>query len=86
MKSKTESGFEFEIDANKLDDWEILDQLSEMNDGNMLYAPKFVKKVLGEEQGKKLVEHCREKDGRVPTEKVIKEIFEIFESLKDGKN
>ena len=51
MKGTTKTGFEFDVDPQKLDDWEILDQLSEMEDGNMLYAPKFVKKVLGKEAG-----------------------------------
>mgnify|MGYP006874784223 CR=1 FL=1 len=30
MKGTTKTGFEFDVDPQKLDDWEILDQLSEM--------------------------------------------------------
>lgn len=85
MKGITKTGFEFEITVEALDDWEILDQLSEMADGNMLYAPKFIKKVLGAEQAKALVAHCSE-NGRTPTEKVLAEIFDIFGQMKDGKN
>lgn len=86
MKGITETGFEFDVDVQALDDWEVLDQLSEMSDGNMLFAPKFVKKILGKEQGKALIEHCRDENGRVPTEKVIAEIFDIFGRIKEGKN
>ena len=86
MKGTTKTGFEFDVDPQKLDDWEILDQLSEMEDGNMLYAPKFVKKVLGKEAGKALVNHCRAEDGTVPTSKVLDEIFDIFDQIKEGKN
>lgn len=85
MKGITETGFEFEVDVQALDDWEVLEQLSEMEEGNMLYAPRFVKKILGKEQGKALIEHCRV-DGRVPTEKVLSEIFDIFSKIKEGKN
>ena len=81
----TKSGFEFEADAQTLDDWDILEQLSEMSEGNMLAAPKFLNKFLGKEQGKALVAHCRE-DGVAKTEKVLSEIFEIIGQLTEGKN
>lgn len=85
MKGITETGFEFEVDVQALDDWEVLEQLAEMEEGNLLYAPRFAKKILGKEQGKALVEHCRE-NGRVPTEKVLAEIFDILSKIKEGKN
>lgn len=85
MKGTTKTGFEFNVDVKALDDWEILEQLSEMEDGNMLYAPRFVKKVLGKDQGKALVEHCKEGE-HVSTEKVLAEVFDIFEQIKEGKN
>lgn len=86
MEVITKSGFTCEVDPKKLDDWEILDMLSDLESGNMLTAPRFVKKVLGPEKAKELVEHCREENGTVPTKKVLTEIFEIFGALKDGKN
>lgn len=85
MKGITKSGFEWDIDVQKLDDWEILEQLSDMEEGNMLSAPKFLKKLLGG-HSKELVEHCRQEDGVVPTKKVLDEVFDIFGSLKEGKN
>lgn len=86
MEVITKSGFTCEVDPKKLDDWEILDMLSELEDGKMMVAPRFVKKILGQEKAKELVNHCREENGSVPTKKVLDEVFEIFSSLKDGKN
>lgn len=85
MKGITKTGFEFEAEAQTLDDWDILEQLSAMSDGNMMVAPKFLKKFLGDKQGKELVNHCRE-NGVAKTEKVLDEIFDILSQLQDGKN
>lgn len=86
VKGTTGTGFDFEIDETLLDDWAILEQLSEMEDGNLLYAPKFVKSVLGKEQGKALIEHCKEENGRIPTKKVMDEVLDILGKIKEGKN
>lgn len=85
-KGKTKSGFEFDVDPVVFNDWDVLDYLSEMSDGNDLIAPKFVKKVLGKEQGKALVDHCRDESGRAPTKAVIEEVLDIINTLKEGKN
>ena len=86
MKGKTKTDFEWEVNPERLDSWDVLEQLSEMSDGNLLVAPKFLNSVLGPEGKKRLIEHCREEDGRVPTQKVLDEIFDIFNQVKEGKN
>lgn len=86
MKGTTKTGFEWEMEAERLDNWDVLEQLSEMSDGNLLVAPSFLNTILGPEGKKRLIEHCREEDGRAPTQKVLDEIFDIFNQVKDGKN
>lgn len=86
IQGKTESGFEFEIDASVLNDMEMLDALSEVMGENPLAFPVVCNKLLGPEQKKKLYEHLR-KDGRVPVEAISTEIGDIFKALGEaGKN
>lgn len=86
-KSKIESGFEFEIDPEALDDMEMVDALAEAQEGDALKISIVIKKLLGEDQRKKLYDHLRTDDGRVSVEACMDAIFEIIESLGDeGKN
>ena len=83
---KTSTGFEFEIDEQKLDDMEFLDALAEVDD-NSLALPKIIKTILGYDQKKKLYDHLRSDEGRVPIKAVAKEIAEIMKlSQEEVKN
>ncbi len=78
IKGKTSSGFEFQISKDVANDYELLENLAELED-NPLILGKVVKQILGEEQTKKLKDHIRNKNGIVPTDKMTKEIIEIFQ-------
>ena len=67
MKGKTSTGFEFDIEDERLDDMELVDIMAEI-DENPLLMPKLCKMLLGEEQKKRLYDHLRSEDGRVPIE------------------
>lgn len=83
MKGETSTGFKFEIDDNRLDDMELVDVMAEI-DANPLLMPKLCRMLLGEGQKKRLYDHLRMKDGRVPIETVANEIQEIFNSNDTG--
>ena len=85
LKGTTKSGFKFEINAENLNDYELLEVIAEV-DENKLLLPKLVKKLLGEEQKKKLLDHLRTPEGRVPIEAISQELTDIFEVSKDLKN
>ena len=80
MKGKTSTGFEFDIEDERLDDMELVDIMAEI-DENPLLMPKLCKMLLGEEQKKRLYDH-----GRVPIEATTNAIQEIFNSPGDLKN
>ena len=82
IRGKTSTGFDFEIDETKLDDMEFLDALSEV-DENPLKFSKIVKIMLGEDQRKRLYDHLRNEDGRVPVDAANAAIIEIMEYSKD---
>ncbi len=85
MKGKTSTGFEFDIEDERLDDMELVDIMAEI-DENPLLMPKLCKMILGEEQKKRLYDHLRSDDGRVPIEATTNAIQEIFNSPGDLKN
>ena len=86
MKGKTSSGFEYELDEAALDDYELLEDLCELDDGNSAKTTSVLNRLLGKEQKDRLKEHLRTESGRVPASKMMIEIGEIFNSVKEGKN
>lgn len=77
IKGKTESGFEFTISEDIKNDYELVENLGELED-NPLILGKIVNQILGKEQTNKLKDHIRNEKGMVPTDKMTKEIRDIF--------
>ena len=86
MHGKTSSGFEYELDEAALDDYELLEDLCEMDEGNMAKMSSVMNRLIGTEQKERLKEHLRTENGRVPMSKMMIEIEEIFKNAKAGKN
>lgn len=84
----TESGFKFSIDADACDDMEIVDALYEMDHGNLSESSFVVRRLLGEDQKRRLYDHARGKNGRVSSQKVMAELTDIFKRVggDDAKN
>lgn len=85
IKGVTKSGFKFEISDKALDDYELLELMSEV-DTNALLVPKVFEKLLGKKQKKNLVEWLKKKDGYASTEKMTKLLEEILTSNQKLKN
>lgn len=77
VKGVTQSGFEFELNADALNTWEAVDMLSRIEDGEMLVFPRFVRLALGNEQAKALAEHLK-KCGKPTLEDMQHEIEDMF--------
>lgn len=77
LVGSTQSGFEFEIDPEQLDDMEYVEKLAEIEE-NVLVLPKVIVMTLGEEGKKRLYDHLREDNGRVSVSKVSEEFTEIL--------
>lgn len=85
IKGKTTSGFEYEISKARLENYELIEALSEV-DENPLLLPKTVNLLLGKDQTIKLKDHLRDPEGLVSSEKLSNEIMDIFQSQKETKN
>ena len=85
ITAKTNDGFEIELSEDALDDAEMLDALDGMQDGNVFDMSRLTLRLLGKEGRKKLYDHLRTPDGRVPVSKVADALGELMNSFAAGK-
>lgn len=84
IKGTTSSGFSFKISDANLNDWNLLEALSELDD-NPLAIVKAAKAMLGTTQYNDLKKHCT-KRGHISTEMMNNELLEIMKSNSESKN
>lgn len=81
IKGKTKTDFEFEIEEDVLDDWELLEALVDIDNGHIGGAVTALTLLLGDKQLKKLKEHCRnESTGKVSQKSMFEELSDILKS------
>lgn len=79
LKGTTKSGFNFDIEDKRLNNYELLEAISEVEE-SPLALPRVIKLLLGDNKAKALKNHVRDDEGFVSSEKLSAEIMEIFES------
>lgn len=85
IEGEIKNGYKFRITDEALDDWELLEDLSKADEGNIGALISAVKRLLGEKGFKDLKAVCR--DGqRVSSAEMTAAICEIFEAVKEIKN
>lgn len=82
---KTSSGFEYELSEERLDNYELVEAIAEI-DENPFAITKVVKLLLSEEETKRLKDHVRTESGTVPVKALTDEITEMFQSQSETKN
>ena len=78
FKGETKLGFKFEISERRLNNYELLELIGEVDEGQGQVFPKVVKLLFGDEQAKAFKDHLREEDGIVPNDKMADEIKSVF--------
>lgn len=84
ITGKTKTGFEYEIDKKKLNDYELLEEIDNIGKSPLIII-KLLKRLLKEEQLEKLKEHIRNEEGIVPIDKMEKELIDIFDGINEIK-
>lgn len=83
VKGKTTTGFTFEITADARDDYELFEDLVNLDRGDVTVMPSILTRLLGDKQKAALVEHCRsEKTGRVSTVALTAELRRIMSTVQ----
>ncbi|MCT1171308.1 hypothetical protein [Lactococcus lactis] len=85
LKGTTKSGFRYEITPERLNNFELVEILSEV-DENPLLLPKVLNLLLGERQSKNLKNYLRDEEGLVSTDKIRETIEDIFAAQNKIKN
>lgn len=86
IKGNTSTGFEYEIDETKLDDWELLESFNRIDKGETGIFVDVANMLLGAEQMERLKEHVKKSEGRVSISGMIAELSSIFEETTAIKN
>ena len=79
------NGFEVQVDANATHDWDFIEAVCELDNGNTTKLPALFNSLLGEEQKKALVKHIRDTTGTCTVEQMSDALVEIFGLLKDSE-
>ena len=86
MTARLSDGFEIEISESVTDDWEFLEVLAGIDEGETGLIVKAAKMLLGSEGVKALKEHLRNKDGKVSSTAMVTALGELMESVNSLKN
>lgn len=83
---KTKTGFEYTFNEDLINDMEVIDALAEVQSGeNILAVSTVAKKLFSAEDRKRLYDHVRLEDGRVPADALMEEVAEIISGSEEGK-
>lgn len=85
IKGITSTGFKYEIAKERLENYELIEAIAEV-DVNPLLLPKMVNLLLTKEQADKLKEHIRNEEDLVPTEAMFAEVMDVFRGRAETKN
>ena len=77
--------FEIRLDDNVFDDFELVELYAKVAK-NPIWIGDLAERLLGAEQKKALIEHLRDKDGKVHTTDVMNALKEIEEAIPAAKN
>ncbi len=86
MIAKLKDGFEIEISESVTDDWEFLEVLAGIDEGETGLIVKAARMLLGNDGVKALKEHLRDKDGKVSSTAMVTALGELMESVNSLKN
>lgn len=88
IEGTTSSGFHYELKEEELDNYELLEVLSEIDNGDNSKLSVMLEMFLGKEQKEALKNHVRSLsgNGKVSAAKIFSEVAEIFENTKEIKN
>lgn len=84
MKVELDDNFALDIDDRKLDDYELVEALTDIDKGMVSRLTDAVNILLGDAKPE-LFEHIREKKGYVSTEEIKNALLQIIGGLKNGK-
>lgn len=77
-------GVDVDIDPSRLDDWELMETLYDLQadpEGNALKVVPFIRTLLGETQYQTVKEQLRDSDGRITGSRMSEFMTGLFEHM-----
>lgn len=84
IKGQTSTNFDFTLEDDVLDDWEVLELIDELEEKPNAIV-RLAKRLLGDKQYKALKEHCAV-NGKVKMRTMMNEVTEILNANQETKN
>ena len=86
IKGTTKTGFKYSIDPQVMDDFELIEYISQVEDNPILY-PKLCEKLLGSNQKEKLINHVKalDENGVAKISLINQELEDIFNNQTTKK-
>ena len=84
IKGQTSTGFDYTLEDEVLDDWEVLELIDEIEEKPNVMV-RLAKRLLEDKQYKALKEHCTV-NSKVKMRVMMKEITEILNVNQETKN
>ena len=85
IKVVTASGFPLRISSEVMDDWDLLEVLRKLDQGEAHLVIDAFKILLGDDQYENIKEHLR-KDGKLKASDMMNEFADIMTKAKELKN
>lgn len=74
----TSTGFAYKLEDERIDDYELFEQICALDEGNNSVLPRVARLMLGDEQLQALKDHVKAQTGRVSTSGMMAEIKDIM--------
>lgn len=87
VKGKTSTGFEYEIDKEIVDDWNFIERLARVEQGQSVSEMiNVIVTLIGKDGYESLKKHCQADTGRIPIKRLMNEYYEIMGDNDFTKN
>ena len=86
MTARLKDGFEVKLNEEVLNDWEFLEVLADIDEGEGGLIVKAARMLLGKDGVKMLKEHIKDENGKVPADVMANALLELMNSVGETKN
>lgn len=86
VKGTTESGFDFEIDETKINNYDFIELMVDADDGSIPAMVKAIRLILPQEEINRIKDFVRDENGIAHIPAVYKVVSEIISYKGETKN
>lgn len=86
LEGKTKSGFEFKVDEDFFNDWEMIERIADYEENGSVHLMRsIIVDLLGKKQYKDLKDSLRDEKGKITATAMEQAVADIFEAIQEGE-